>query len=266
MADTLTYALGFLTAGLSLAVAGCAQFPRWETARNGVDEAIRCESEVVVSRQSEQIRYRGDLTAQGLWAVRRLSQGRPISTLVISSSGGEINLGMDFGDWVFERGASVVVDEFCLSSCANYVFTAGWHKTILPRALVAWHGSARQKDLPDQLARVVDDQVKALALAGDGQQRERDKRIREVTDYLTKSIARQDAFFDKVGVSEYVTRVGSERYGIKGFYFMSSHDMARFGIQNLVVPAEYEETDASGFERKLNVPVTRLRLANDDAP
>ncbi len=251
-------------ATLLLGITGCAQYPRFETGKNAADETVHCESDVMVSRQGTQIWYRGELTAQGMWAVNQLSKGRPIETLVVTSSGGEINIGMDLGDWVLERGASVVVGEFCLSSCANYVFPAGWQKTILPGALVAWHGSARQQDLPDQLARVVDDQIKSLALGGESKIQERNRRQQEVSDYLKKSIARQDAFFEKLGVEEYITRVGNERYGINGFYCLSSDDMARFGITNVTVPENYVTTDYTRLQRRLGVPITHLKLNESD--
>ena len=251
---------------LLLGIAGCAQYPRIETGKNAFDETIHCESDVTVYRQGGQIRYRGELTTQGMWAVNQLSKVRPIDTLIITSSGGEINTGMDFGDWVQGRGVSVIVEEFCLSSCANYVFPAGSHKTILPGAVVAWHGSARQKDLPDQLARVVDDQVKSLALGGESKARERNRRQRQVSDYLTKSIARQDAFFEKIGVMEYITRVGHEQYGINGFYFLSSDDMGRFGIHNVTMPENYETADYSELQRRIGAPFTHLKLDEHGNP
>jgi hypothetical protein len=224
---------------ICLTLGGCVSTTSMRTTLDEARESVRCEGNVVVSRDGARLAYRGDLTEQGMEVMKRLSEGRAISSLTVTSSGGEINVGMDFGDWVFDHGLSVIVEDYCLSSCANYIFTAAWQKVIAPGARVAWHGSARQKDLPDQLARLVDNQVKALALGSDASDKERETRRRAVSNYLEKSIARQDAFFERIGVSEFVTRVGSERYGIKGFYYLSPRDMASFGILNVAAPEDY---------------------------
>jgi hypothetical protein len=39
--------------------------------------------------------------------------------LLIRSDGGNVSVGMDFGDWVYERGINVMVDDAGFSSCAN---------------------------------------------------------------------------------------------------------------------------------------------------
>jgi hypothetical protein len=255
-----------LLAALTANVMGCAQYPRIELNKAGIDEAVYCQDNVVVSRQGQQIYYQGELTQQGLWAIERITKDRPVSTLVITSSGGEINTGMDFGDWVHEHGVSVVVDDSCLSSCANYVFTAAWQKTILPGALVAWHGSARQQDLPDQLASIVDHQIKSLALSRDRKEEERRKRQHDVSNYLTKSVERQDAFFNKIRVNEYVTRIGNERYGINGLYYLSVEHMAQFGILNVTAPADYDQTDVSSLLNRIGIPITHLKLGDSEPP
>lgn len=226
-------------------------------------ERQRLPGGVEVSLEGLRLRYQGEITTHGVAATRRLTQGRRIDELVIASSGGEINAGMDLGEWVHERGLTVVVDEYCLSSCANYVFTAAWQKVLARGAVVAWHGSARQQDLPAQLVRVVDDQIKALALTGAALEEERARRRREVSEYLARSIARQDAFFARIGVSEYVTRVGKERHGIDGLYSLSVADMGRFGISN-VVALDEAAADSQAVQQKLDVRIVRLSL--DDAP
>lgn len=70
-----------------------------------------------------------------------------INTLVINARGGPIHVGQRLGLWVHERQLTLVVEGICLSSCANYVFTAAPRKIIRANAVVAWHGSAQQWSL-----------------------------------------------------------------------------------------------------------------------
>lgn len=123
-------------------------------------------------------------------------------------------------------------------------------------AVVAWHGSARQRDLPDQLVQVVDEQVQAMSVSEAVRARQRARRRQAVGDYLNDAIARQDAFFRHIGVAEYVTRIGQERYGIDGFYSLSLTDMARFGILNVTAQAGYDAAETTALDMK----ITRLRL------
>ncbi|MBM3394839.1 MAG: hypothetical protein FJY37_09450 [Betaproteobacteria bacterium] len=107
----------------------------------GGPERVTVGADIVVQRQGSQLHYQGELTAQGLAALRDFAEGRVVQSLVITSSGGEINVGMDFGEWVFARGLNVEVSKYCLSSCANYVFPAAWQK-FLPTGGRWWPGMA----------------------------------------------------------------------------------------------------------------------------
>jgi hypothetical protein len=106
----------------------------------------------------------------------------------------------------------VIVDEVCASSCANYVFPAGGKKTILPGALVAWHGNTRQRGTDAQLVNL--------------EPKDREKFLLERS--------REQQFYARIGVSECVDRIGIDVLGLGGLFTMTARDMARFGIQNVV--------------------------------
>jgi hypothetical protein len=221
-------------------------------------QRIQLADGVTVSREGDRVRYAGELTEEGFSVLRRMTDGHRLSTLVIQSAGGEINAGMDFGEWTFERRLDVEVDEICLSSCANYVFTAARNKLIPPGAVVAWHGSARQRGLMEQLERDIDGRLRSLASPQRDHERQR---IRLATaDYLERSQRRQDAFFRRIRVEEFVTRVGAEEHGVKDLYFLSVEDMHRFGITNVIVPPDYPRSDLSRAMRRHQVRVVYLAL------
>jgi len=62
------------------------------------------------------------------------------TVLSIRSKGGEVNTGMALGRWVRDRQLDIKVMEFCLSSCANYVFPAAHRKTVSNFAMIGYHG------------------------------------------------------------------------------------------------------------------------------
>ncbi len=215
---------------------------------------------VTVTRQDEQVKYVGEMTDAGFSALERLTRGRNIKTFVVDSAGGEIVTSMDFGDWVADRKVEVIVERLCLSSCANYIFPAARTKLIQPGAVVAWHGSARQRDLMVELNDVIDERVDSLKLSAGEKERKRQQMRRATADYLRGAQLRQDAFFRRIGVDEYVTRIGNEEYHVGGLYYLSVEDMARFGITNVRAPPDYEQTDLRALTLQTHMPITYLKL------
>ena len=224
------------------------------------DSVTLVGDDITVQRNGDTVIYRGTLTEDGLDAMREAGLGLPVTTLLIDSAGGEIVIGMEFGAWVLERELDVVVDRACLSSCANYVFTAARNKEIQPGAVVAWHGSAKQPGLLEMLHTAVEQGIDAKSLS----QRERSKEIararRANVEYLTAAIYKQDAFFYRVGVDEYVTRIGNDKYNVRGFFYLSVVDMASFGIDNVTAPEGYAHMEPHALARRVGFPVSLVKL------
>ncbi|HWQ39982.1 MAG TPA: hypothetical protein VNM24_15470 [Burkholderiales bacterium] len=241
-----------------IAIAGCGAPPRG--AETGLAQRVHVAGEVRVELNGNAAIYRGELTEGGLQALKKLTAGRSVDTLIVDSAGGEIVAGMDVGDFVLERQLDVTVDGVCLSSCANYVFPAGRRKTILPGSVVAWHGSAKQPGLLDELHAISERAIKARKLPA-GREAEELVRARQVNvDYLTGAIFRQEAFFDRIDVDEYITRIGNEIYGVAGFYYLSVEDMARFGIREVSAPEDYARMDLEALEKRTGYRVKYLKL------
>jgi hypothetical protein len=161
--------------------------------------------------------------------------------LIIRSSGGEVEAGIALGNWVHENAIDVVVRDYCLSSCANYVFTAGRRKVIEKGAVVAWHGNYLhlklsgewREDIPKRMQRLGEDASTARAA---------------VMAQMEKLVALETTFFERIGVAEQLCRIGKEApYRVPNYYFLSGEAMAGFGLSGLELPVDYEETDVSDF-------------------
>jgi hypothetical protein len=205
--------------------------------------------EVAVSRAGDVIKYAGDLTAAGLKAALQVDD-EGVRTLMVRSAGGEIGIAMDLGTWVHSRGFDVVVVDYCVSSCANYVFPAGRSKTILPGGVVAWHGDALQEGIEAELV--------ATIANLEGSRAEKERRVAAGRAYMASMRAKQAAFFASVGVSECLCRIGNERLGARGLYFMSVQDMKRFGVDNVRRGPEREEDVADDVRERLGLSFLTL--------
>jgi hypothetical protein len=59
---------------------------------------------------------------------------------VVRSIGGDIFLAMKIADILWEKNATVVIRDYCLSACANAILIASNQTYVLTNAIVAWHG------------------------------------------------------------------------------------------------------------------------------
>jgi hypothetical protein len=60
--------------------------------------------------------------------------------IVVRSEGGVTKIALDIAEFILQKRLDIVVRDYCISSCANYLFVAGNNKVVEPKAVVAWHG------------------------------------------------------------------------------------------------------------------------------
>jgi hypothetical protein len=170
----------------------------------------------VVRAEGDAIVFQGRIDEPSAREFLRLAGDPSVHVLVIRSAGGFVGAALDMAEAVHARGLDVEVDQFCLSSCANYVFPAGRRKWLSGPAVVGWHG-----DMAHVLYR---------ARRGDEHWSE------ELMAQARALAAREDAFFRSIGVDGFVCWFGKiAPYDVEGFYTLSVADMAGFGIHDVSV-------------------------------
>ena len=105
---------------------------------------LACANDDGVWLTDDAIYYRGDLSEarnQRVYDLYEEAVQKP-NLLVISSGGGEVHLGLDLGNFIWDEQLDVSVPGYCLSSCANYIFTAGRRKLLGKHAVLGFHGGA----------------------------------------------------------------------------------------------------------------------------
>lgn len=218
-------------APLAMLLVGCAATaPRSEP-----------EESVTVSVQGTELIYDGPLTYEGnarLFEAAASAAERP-QTLVITSTGGDVEVGMQLGTWIFEQQLDVHVPDYCISSCANYVFTAGRRKVLGREALLIWHGGATQEGLADASP------CESWEVPGvPCDERQVEKLLQET---LARTKRLETAFFARIGVEQEITVLGQRPeyecskqlprlgwYEYIGWYY-SIADMETLGVTNVSV-------------------------------
>ncbi|MBF4290300.1 peptidase, partial [Vibrio anguillarum] len=158
-----------------------------------------------VTIANDAIYYKGVLSPEGnelAFELYERAKEKP-NTLIITSDGGDIMLGIELGRWVYDNKMSVEVNDYCLSSCANYVFTAGKIKYISNRAIIGFHGGATSEvfDMSE-----IDDMLFGLPK----KERDEEKRrlLLDMQRYLKKAKAEEKEYFKKIQVNQAITTLG----------------------------------------------------------
>ena len=196
------------------------------TAASAADDATR------VFVENGELHYAGylDDAANGrLFALYDSLAIKP-TVLAIESKGGIVDFGLDLGDWVYRKGLDVKVSAYCLSSCANYVFTAAPRRTVSNVAVIGFHGgmSSVTFTLGGEQKAKYDAMTK-------GQQ---DAFLADQRKDIEPVLQRETAFFKKIGVRQDITTYGeASRFDLPdadGWTF-TREDFARFGVEHIDV-------------------------------
>lgn len=196
------------------------------------------EDHVDVHVEGTSILYDGPMAAEGVEQVKKLYT-TDIDRLVLNCPGGEINIGMDLGEWVYDHGLDVEIKNIAFSSAANYVFPAGKNKYLHKDSMVGWHGGATQ---------------------------EHENFFMELfmKKYLKEGKARETAFFKKIGVDQRSTVYGqrpefdqySEKQNYVGWTY-SLEAMEQLGINNIQL-MDGKWTPAHEYNGKKIFTVTKI--------
>lgn len=195
------------------------------------------EVSVLFNEQTNRLHYQGGLSEQGITKLKTLyrEHKQAITWLEITSTGGEITLGMDLGDFIHEHQLNVSVKEYCLSSCANYVFTSARKKELGKHALIGFHGGASSKQFDSS---AMEQQIQAAPK----QHREavRAQMIKLLNDYIEVNNKREKVFFKKIGVKQEITTLGQtdtykdiESSGEYVGWYYSIADLNKLGVDNI---------------------------------
>lgn len=194
-----------------------------------------------VNNESNTATYTSEINKENNATFFSSIKNLKIKKLRVNSSGGDVEAAIKLARWIYINKVDIEVIEYCLSSCANYLFTAAFRKTILPGAIVAWHGNYHhlkqtglwKDDIQTRMKRTGENRVQARA------------HVLQQVNHLVKL---EQSFFKEIGVDEKICWIGKmPPYNIRNYYFLSVSDMHRFGIRNVSLIKDYEKTNVKKF-------------------
>ncbi|MDQ2822314.1 MAG: hypothetical protein M3Y65_18350 [Pseudomonadota bacterium] len=188
-----------------------------------------------VAVRNGQLDYAGELDAaanQRLFDLYDTMSVKP-TVLSIRSRGGEVNTGMALGTWVHARQLTVKVMEFCLSSCANCVFSAAPQKIVSKVAVVGFHGG------PGNVDKLKFD-AKTRAMLDAATPEARKAMLDDIVKTVTRDGKNEAAYFRKIGVrADYSSLGQDDRYqgftkGADGWTY-TREGFATLGVRDITV-------------------------------
>jgi len=204
---------------------------------------------VRVFAEDGELHYAGGLEQDAnerLFALYARLDEKP-SRLVITSPGGDVMVGLELGEWVHAKGLEVRVPEYCLSSCANYVFTAGSRKIVASDAVVGFHGGMSSATFkiegdmkPVYDAMTPEEQTAFLA---------------DIKKELRPMVERETGFYKQIGVNPQIATYGQQerfRSALEGadVFTFSREGFARFGVDRIEVTGGAWRPSGSGKKLK----------------
>ncbi len=227
-----------------------------EEFRRLVQEAenkLKNDGHFSINQEGSVVRFSGLISPEAATALSRVLSNDEVDELWVESDGGYVEAGHQIGRLIRQRGLKVVVTGACISSCANYLFTAGKQRAIRSEGFVVWHGSTFQKDGRefDKCGRVRSSLDDSIWTPDEIAERRQD------ADGVKRRQQADLEFFATVGVDEYITRVGQEPRFF-GNFTLIVQDMAFFGLTGVDAPADYGSTS---FCHRVNARRPTLQLS-----
>jgi hypothetical protein len=220
----------YVTPSEMIRLIGAEEYARlvYEAAKNAPAMPVRVE------RNGDSVSFSGPITEEAADTLEAALAAAPTSALRVRSGGGSTTAGRRMGRLVAKHRLTVVVDEYCVSSCANYLFTAGARRVIAEGGVVVWHGNDSQKDGREfaQCGRTVS------SLDGSSWLPAEISEMASDADAIAQRVADDLAFFKEIGVNDYIARAGQEPV-FYGNFTMTVSDMAKFGLVNVKAPPGY---------------------------
>lgn len=142
---------------------------------------------------------------------------------------------LDISDLILSNKIDVNIQDYCLSSCANYILPAAHRATIGKSSILGWHGSLHGSNI-----RINGKPINA-------------KEFAKQNSSFAKLQARELEFYKKINVSEKLPicgldqSVGGNDSNILAYYY-NHHDMKSFGLRNI-----YFEDEAAWQNAQSNV-------------
>ncbi len=253
----------------------------WATLEDLSERLMRASGDPSVAVVGDTAYYFGNLDDEvSISILTSMGSNSGLERLVIDSLGGDVGLGLDFGEWVESAGLDIEVPTVCFSSCANYIFPSADKKTLREGAVLGWHGSPFQHGLEtkEDIAALIRPELEASFEALPDSQKaliDIEEEFESIVDMFYEEILvardREQALYSRLDVSPdlpifYEKCEDLEIDEYVGFTLSKQHMSSSLRLTNLDIPDGYPgdllqdllEVSASSLEGPLSIGLVNV--------
>ena len=95
------------------------------------------------------ITFSGTISNESSVQLISVMKKRFFKKLIITSYGGDALAGLKLAVELRKRKIAVEVNEYCISTCANYIFLGAEKKALLPNAILGFHGGVSLESIEE---------------------------------------------------------------------------------------------------------------------
>ncbi|MYM80793.1 hypothetical protein GTP44_02305 [Duganella sp. FT50W] len=106
-------------------------------------------------RVGEVLYFTGKLTETSVTVIRNFIAEKGAS-IVIDSEGGDVLAGLSVGKDLTASDVEVIVRNYCISACANYIFLGAKRKQLMEGAVLGVHGAPTYSGVQSDVGRAID--------------------------------------------------------------------------------------------------------------
>lgn len=249
--------------------------------------AANAELEFELRREQNTLIFKGEIGPESAQAlIAQLDSGATL--IVISSVGGSVKDALDVANAMRRHQVALQVQDYCFSSCANYLFVAAAEKKLMPGAVLGFHGgvyakevagkagAARQKNkqlesaMPASLESIVDESsafyrsvgfdpellsISYLLTLATAQLQVKIKLASDEHEYRFSSLDEAEVFLRNLPKSKTLKSMDVGRPSQK-VYFPNQHMLIKYGVKGITAypyPADQAALDALGKALELEL-------------
>jgi len=95
---------------------------------------------VAFDTKMQSLCFTGQINKKSSSPAIEILKSKTVKQLVITSVGGSVHYALDMAKYIQKNNIDIVVNHYCVSSCANYFFLAARQKYVPKDSFVGWHG------------------------------------------------------------------------------------------------------------------------------
>ena len=180
----------------------------------------------------------------GLFEKVRSQYTSNIDKIIIRSTGGSASEGLAIGEFIRDKKLIVEVNEYCYSSCANYIFLGAAKKVLKDQeSIVCYHGNLTTS-FSDKGA--LDKKLREALAPKKLEKKQEDQYVSQIVQSIAQNVERENRFFSSIHIDS-IELFNMANYPGYKWVCPTKTGFQRFGVENIEGEVDFGRIAADEF-------------------